>query len=84
MPARRLIETDKAAIVAALAVVGIKCRVRVLPNSMRVCFDGFESRRDDVATVLNRIGIRLYGGKPIDQHSFNQPHELFVHCRVVV
>jgi len=79
---RRCTNTDKAAILAALAQAGIKARVRMFPTTTRICLhSGAETTseaRETVARVLTEAGYRYAGGQPFVARMFNQPHELFV------
>jgi hypothetical protein len=73
-----LTAADKPALVAALAASGVKARIKVLRFGLRVCFDGAQAA---VLSTINGLGFVNAAGVSFTAHSFNQPHEIFVHCR---
>jgi len=70
-----LTAADKPAVTAALAAAGVKARVKVLRQGLRICFVGSQ---EAVLTAINGLGFVNLAGKAFDAHSFNQPHEIFV------
>lgn len=75
--ARTLNADDKTLLAALLLIAGVKARIRKLPTSFRVCFDGSQ---DAVLDVLNGNGFIRADGSSFTRTAFNGGrNEIFVH-----
>ena len=76
---RRPNTEDKIALAAALKAAGICARIRVFPNSLRLCWTG-EPRAAIVANVLNDLWLCDSCGQQWDpsNHSFTH-REINIH-----
>lgn len=72
---RHLTALDRSYLALALRNAGIKARLRVIRNGIRVVFTG---ERDAVREVLNAEGYLHANGQAFGPHSFNGANEVFV------
>jgi len=74
--ARTVTKDDKILIAAALLNAGVKARLKVIRNGVRVVFQG---EWQPVAAVLNNEGYSPAGGGRFGQFNFSQG-QVFVRC----
>lgn len=78
--ARPLNADDKVLLTGLLLIAGVKARIRKLPTSFRVCFEGSQ---DAVLEVINSAGFLRADGSSFTHTAFNGGrNEVFIH-RVV-